>query len=189
MYSIYDLLPTGKVVEINKSTGLRIGHMLAQQPMVPAEATAGHAADAQITVLNGKNFLNNGFIGYLNDTGQISVIEGTVGVTAPQPYLHYTEELLGGYSQFLKHYMTKYQDDATKEVYPRMIALYPGDIFTTDNYVGTPAATCSVSLTTGQLDFAATMTAASGALVFKTLLTTLPDGITAAYQFEYIGRA
>ena len=42
---------------------------------------------------------------------------------------------------------------------------------------------------TGQLDFAASMTAASGALVFRSEVTTLPDGVTEAVKFEYIGRA
>ena len=53
MYSIYDLLPKGKVVEINKSTGLRIGHMLAQQEMDITEAAV------HITTTNGKQYLHN----------------------------------------------------------------------------------------------------------------------------------
>lgn len=191
MYSIYDLLPTAKVVEINKSTGLRIGHMLAQQPLKVADVAAG-AAD-QVITQGTEKFLSNGFIGFQDVNGEVTVAEAAAGVSNPQPYLHFTEELMGGYSQFLKHYMTKFEDSATNEVYPRMIALYPGDIFTTDNFVGTDAeGLVTIDPATGQLDFdiATTANALGGVskLIFRAEATTLPDGVTAAYAFEYIGR-
>jgi len=178
MYSLYDLLPQGKVVEINKSTGLRIGHMLAQQAM---DITG---AAAHIMTTNGKQYLQNGFIGFQNVLGKVDVVVAGLGVSAAQPYIHFTEEKQGGYSNFLAHYLTPFHD--TDIVYPRMIALYPGDIFTTDNFTGTAlAGLCSINPATGQLDFAAATT--TGAYIFRAELTTLPDGVTDAVQFEYIG--
>ena len=186
MYSVYDLLPVGKVVEINKSTGLRIGHMLAQQPLKVADV-AGITA-TQIHTQGTQKFLFNGFIGFQNLAGEVTLVEGSAGVTAPQPYLHFTEELMGGHSQFLKHYMTKFQDSDTDEVYPRMIALYPGDLFTTDNYTGIEDSPVAIVNALGQLELVAAITPTTGQLVFRAAKTTLPDGVTVAYQFEYIGR-
>jgi len=184
MYSVYDLLPKGKVVEVNKSTGLRIGHILAQQSMVVAGATP------HIHVQGDSKFLYNGFIGFQKVTGEVTVVETAAGVTAPQPYLHFTAEKQGGYSNFLSHYMTPYHDSDTDEVYPRMIALYPGDVFTTDNFHGTAAdGTVTIDPATGQVDFDITIGAAgSGELVFRAEVTTLPDAITEAVKLEYIGR-
>ena len=172
-----------KVVEINLSTGIRIGHIVAQQPF--ADATA-----AALTAHSNDGYVDNGFFFKLNEDAEVVVPASGVGPM----YLHYTEELLTD-RQLLSDFAI------TEDEYPRLIALYTGDVFTTNNYTGTAATNgvAFVNPVTGQLTCAATEAVAITALgelalgagtvspLFHVTLSTLPDGATVAAEFLYIG--
>lgn len=118
---IFKNLKGHSVVEMNVSTGLRTGHLLAQQAYGADTAynKAGTAVD----------YLDNGSLLALNAKGEIvqaTDLEGTV-------YVHYSEENM----KFLDSAsldMFTVQLSADEKSYPRAIALYEGDKFTTDNY-------------------------------------------------------
>jgi hypothetical protein len=161
--SILNYLPEFKVVEINRSTGLVAGHVLAQFP---------YAGDAAITV-GGKDFLQNGVIVGLNNDLTLGDFNPAVHA---QPLLVFTEELvtfLSGNKYFAN------QEDYEGDIIPRAIGLFVGDVFTTNNYTGTGAFAAVVE---GVLTRQAT---AEGAM-FAVEASTLPTGDVAA-KFTYIG--
>jgi hypothetical protein len=161
--SILNYLPEFKVVEINRSTGLVAGHILAQFP---------YDGDAAVTV-GGKDFLQNGVIVGLND-------DLTLGDFSPalhsQPFLVYTEELvtfLSGNKYFAN------VEDYEGDIIPRAIGLFVGDAFTTNNFTGTGAFAAVVD---GVLTRQASVAGAS----FVVQASTIPTGEVGA-KFTYIG--
>lgn len=162
---ILNLLPSHKVVEINLSTGIRIGHMLAQHAYKPDGGT--------LTVDNGLFFR----MSKANpDEVVLADDENAVGPY----YLHYTEELLThGLSNAKKYFAVEVEDGVC---YPRCIALYSGDTFTTDNFTGTLESAKFASVgADGVLALSATYPTGAGP-VFQVTKATLPDGITPAAQ-------
>lgn len=112
--------PSFKVLEVNNLAGLRIGHVLAQQP----------AADgiAKVTAF-GDNYIENGIIVGLGKTGEIENYDKTKHA---MPFVHYTEEIithLVGLDSFAV------EIPEGEKAYPRCIGLYVGDAFTTNNVV------------------------------------------------------
>lgn len=109
-----------KIVEVNRLTGLLSGHMVAQAPYHTAAAT-----------------FDNGAIMFLDDAAKL-VLGNNAAAQMNQPFLHYTEELLTGPVSGLEYFTVDVVDGVC---YPRAIALYEGDQFTTNNIAGTiPAA-------------------------------------------------
>jgi hypothetical protein len=165
-----------KVVEINLSTGIRIGHIIAQQPFATGVAAA--------TVKSNVGYVDNGGFFKLNEDGEVVLPADGIGPV----YLQYTEELLTDRA-LLADYGLPMTD------YPRLIALYTGDVFTTNNYTGTAAtdAVAYVNAATGQLTIVADIATVELALgvgvetpIFHVTLSTLPDGTTEAAEFLYI---
>lgn len=115
-------LPTFKYMEVNDLVGLRSGHMLSQVP-----------ADAAITkVTKGDNkFIENGLIVGLSATGTVENFDKS---KHPVMFVHFTEELNTLIDE-LKYFAVEAPDG--EKVYPRCVALYVGDTFTTTNYAGT----------------------------------------------------
>lgn len=109
-----------KIVEVNRLTGLLNGHMVAQAPYrVVAD------------------YFDNGAIMFLDDVAEL-VLGNDAAAQKNQPFLHYTEELLTGPVSGLEYFTV---DVVNGVCYPRAIALYEGDQFTTNNIAGTiPAA-------------------------------------------------
>lgn len=107
-----------KIVEVNKSVGLLNGHVVAQAPY-------RQVAD--------ETYLDNGWVMFLDDAAELVIGAGHKA----QPFLHYTEELMTG-PVIGAEYFTVDLDQllgGDKVCYPRAIALYEGDEFTTNNFV------------------------------------------------------
>lgn len=115
-------LPTFKYMEVNDLVGLRSGHMLSQVP-----------ADENITkVTKGDNkFIENGLIVGLSATGTVENFDKS---KHPVMFVHFTEELNTLIDE-LKYFAVEAPDG--DKVYPRCVALYVGDTFTSTNYTGT----------------------------------------------------
>jgi hypothetical protein len=113
-------LTVHKIVEPNKLTGLRTGHMVAQAPY------------RQVAT---ETYLDNGYILFL-DTAAELVLGNDAGAQLKQPFLHYTEELMNGPVLGSKYFTVDLDETlgADKVAYPRAIALYEGDEFTTNNF-------------------------------------------------------
>lgn len=116
-----------KIVEVNRLTGLLSGHMVAQAPYRTTAKT-----------------FDNGAIMFLDDVAEL-VLGSDAAAQKKQPFLHYTEELLTGPVSGLEYFTVDVvgSDGVSVEgvCYPRAIALYEGDQFTTNNIAGTiPAA-------------------------------------------------
>ena len=119
---ILNYVPTFKVVEPNRLTGLITGQVLSQ-----FQATEGVKQENSA----GVTYLENGVILGLNKDLTLGAFDST---THKQALLHFTEELntfLSGNNKFAV------EEDQDGELYPRAIALYVGDSFTTNNYTGT----------------------------------------------------
>lgn len=115
-------LPTFKYMEVNDLVGLRSGHMLSQIP-----------ADAAITKVSkgDAKFIENGLIVGLSATGTVENFDKS---KHPVMFVHFTEELNTVVDE-LKYFALEAPDG--EKAYPRCIALYVGDMFTTTNYDGT----------------------------------------------------
>ena len=155
-----------KEVEANNLVGLRNGHIIAQTPLLKTDYN-------QAVVENGLIFVHNG--------AKLGLM--TAGTIENVPLLHFTEELLFEGRQMLKDFAVEWNDEDI--AYPRAIALYVGDTFTTNNYTGTPLATDKYTVTNGVF----TKYTAGEALAhqFYGVLTTLPDGVTPALELTYLG--
>jgi hypothetical protein len=164
---IMSFLPTFKVFEMNNLTGLRNGHILANMK-------ADLSKTAVVTYGEHK-FLENGIILGLDAAGTVSNYSPA---SHKQPFVHYTEELLT-YSKELKHYAEPVVDGT---VYPRCVALYVGDTFTTNNYTGEIEGDGYATVNAGKL----VLQAGAENAMFKATVSTLPDG-EAAYEFLYLG--
>ena len=174
-----------KVVEINLSTSIRIGHIVAQQPFKAGEAVK--------SVQSQTGYIDNGSFFRLDKAGEVVM---PIHADALGPlYFQYTEELLTD-RQLLADYGLLITD------YPRLIKLYHGDVFTTNNYDEDSNAIADdliafVNPVTGQLTFATSaadavtslnVLAAAGDVspIFHVTKSTLPDGTTVAAELLYI---
>lgn len=159
---ITKFLPEFKVFEVNNLTGLRNGHIAAQMK-----------ADA--TIIGDKEYVENGIIMGLNADGTLGAyVKGTHAI----PFVHYTEEILTWINE-LKYFACPVEDGV---VYPRGIALYVGDTFTTNNYTGTLEGDGYAIVDKGVLK----LQAGAENAIFKATKSTLPTG-ELAYEFLYIG--
>ena len=178
--SYYSNFGTHKVVEVNQSTGLRTGHMVAQTPFLKNS-------------LDGEG-LDNGYILALSSTADELVLAAS---DAKHIFMHFTEEHMPvlGRSAGLKYFTVPYikgADEDGKEdyCYPRAIALYTNDTWTTDNFKGDLPAAGELAWATveeGQLKIVEVGEDPLTGHVFKVVATTLPDAVTPAGQFTYLG--
>ena len=78
--------------------------------------------------------------------------------------------------------------DSANIAYPRALALYVGDSFVTNNYVGTQSTAAYATINTdGKLALATALpTGAYQGPLFKCVPTYLPDGETVAVEFTVI---
>lgn len=117
--ALLDNFKTHKVLEANLSTGLRTGHMLAQSAF--AKPASGIA----------KDYIDNGLLFTLGSDGALAL--ATASTTEPV-FIHYTEELqVLDFLSGNKYFTVEYEENGV--AYPRCIALYVGDVWTTDNFV------------------------------------------------------
>ena len=120
---ILNYLPEFKVFEPNRMTGLVTGHVLAQFPLNPASTlikAVGNGGAVKV--------IENGYIVGL---GNGLLIDKFAPANHGQPFVVFTEELntlLAGN----KYFATEAGADGV--IYPRAVALYVGDVFTTNNY-------------------------------------------------------
>ena len=116
--ALLDNFKTHKVLEANLSTGIRAGHMLAQHPFTkPVSGVA-------------KDYIDNGLLFTLGSDGELNLATAT---TTEPVFIHYTEELqVLDFLSGNKYFTVEYENEVA---YPRCIALYVGDVWTTDNYV------------------------------------------------------
>ena len=119
--NIFDQLKGHKVVEANNLQGLRTGHMVAQAKFDGKVGTGGEA------------YLDNGHILELNEANELVLSATGAGFAL----LHYSEEHMKFLDNAPLEMFTVTLDGAA---YPRAIALYHGDTFTTDNFGGTAPA-------------------------------------------------
>ena len=154
---ITNYLPKFKVFEVNNLTGLRSGHMLAQTP-----------ADAAITTksVGDYKFIENGLIVGLSATNTVENFDKTKHC---QMFVHYTEEL-NTVLPDLEYFAVPVEEEGT---YPRCIALYVGDTFTTNNYTGTLTGAKYAKVVNGVLEL---QTAADADSAFIVAATTMPNG-------------
>jgi uncharacterized repeat protein (TIGR02543 family) len=165
---ILNYLPTFHAVEINRSTGLVMGHVLSQNE-------AG--ADLTLVTKSGYDFLENGVIvGLSNDR----TIENYDFEKHSQPFLIFSEEL-NDFMSGLKYFA----QEETDEFYPRAVALYPGDAFTTNNYSGVFGLnTAFAKVVNGILTLQNT---ADDYTLFAVNLSSMPADSSTAVQFIYLG--
>lgn len=168
--AILNFLPQFKIVEINRSTGLVAGHVLAQFPL---------ADDAELKVTyGGVDYLENGFVVGLGADLELAPYDAAVHAV---PLLVFTEEL-NTFFDGLKWYATM-QDEDDDRIYPRVIGLFVGDAFTTNNYAGTYSTQAFAKVVDGVLTLQAT---ADGDTRFAVEESTLPTG-ELALRFVYVG--
>lgn len=172
---ITSFLPTFKVFEVNNLTGLRNGHMLAQM-----QADVDNIAKVTFGDIE---FVENGIIVGLDADGTISNYDPA---KHDCPFVHYTEEILTWLPE-LKYFACPVEDGV---VYPRAIALYVGDTFTTNNHKAIGAEDDRstykyAKVTNGVIEL---QTAADENTMFKAVDSTLPTG-EPAYEFLYYRKA
>lgn len=162
-----------KVVEINNSHALRTGHVVAQQLLAKADLEAPVSVDG---------YLDNGFFFRLDAAGAVKAPADGIGPV----YLGFTDPLLDLRENYglLKDFAESFDDDNI--IAPRLVALYPGDVFTTNNFLGTAptgtnTALAHVAFATGVLTVGALPDDYVGP-VFSVTSSTLPDGETLALE-------
>lgn len=106
-----NLLTKFAVVEVNKLAGLLNGHMIAQMPFATTD-----------------DYVENGNILYVGSDGVLVDGADATAIKA-QPFLHYTEEM-PVFMAGNEYFAVEVEDGIC---YPRAIALYEGDEFTTNN--------------------------------------------------------
>jgi len=169
--AILNFLPEFKIVEINRSTGLVAGHVLAQFPL---------ADDANLKVTKGGvDYLENGFIVGLGADLKFAPYNAT---DHAQPLLVYTEEL-NTFFDGLKWYATM-EDEDDNTIYPRALGLFVGDAFTTNNYA---VAGATDPIAAKVVDGVLTLQdAVDGDTLFAVEESTLPTNDD-AFRFIYVG--
>lgn len=168
--AIINFLPEFKLVEINRSTGLVMGHVLAQFPLDPG--FAGIIDDYEY------DMVENGFIMGLGSDLEVDEYDPA---RHAQPFLLYTEEL-NTFFDGLKWYATG-ADEEDGIIYPRLVGLYPGDSFTTNNYEGTYVNQRFAKVIDGQVSL---QDVANEFTLFAVQESTLPTG-DLGLRFTYIG--
>lgn len=165
---ILNYLPTFHAVEINRSTGLVMGHVLSQNQ-------AG--TDLTLVTKGAYDFLENGIIvGLSNDR----TIENFDLEKHAQPFLIFSEEI-NDFMSGLKYFA----QESSREFYPRAVALYPGDAFTTNNYSGAFGLnTAFAKVVNGVLTL---QNSADDYTMFAVDLSSMPADGSAAVQFVYLG--
>ncbi len=166
-----ELRPSFKVVEPNKLTGLRIGHVLAQQ--VALVDNIAH------TTFGTTDVLENGVIVSLDADGTIKNYADGTGM-----FLVYNEELIDGAYVGSDQQGEPFVDG---KVYPRAIALYEGDVFTTDNFakngVADTVTDCYAKPVKGVLNLQVATTGAQ----FIATRTRMPNG-KEGFKFTFLNR-
>lgn len=173
--SYFGNFSTHKVVEMNQSTGLRIGHMVAQTPFVKG--------------VKQLDSLDNGYILALDTAkDELKLAAGNES----RLFIHFTEEHMPIMNAGLKYFTVPFikgakADGSEDYCYPRAIALYENDTWTTNNFAGDqPEAATVATIDKGQFVIDKAAPATTGHL-FIAKPTTLPDGKTDAVQFTYVG--
>ncbi len=167
--AIINFLPEFKVVEPNRLTGLVMGHVVSQFPLNPAFAGIIHDYEYDM--------VENGFI--LGLGSELEVDEYDPSRHA-QPFLLFTEELNTFFSG-LKWYATG-ADEQEGFIYPRLVGLYTGDSFTTNNFAGTYTNQKFAKVIDGQLSLQSIINEDT---IFAVEESTLPTG-DLALKFTYI---
>ena len=174
--SYYGNFSAHKVVEVNQSTGLRTGHMVAQTKFLKGS-------------LQGDS-LDNGYILALDVAkNELKLSDGTEETL----FMHFTEEHMPIFNhRGLKYFSVPFMKGADGEdayCYPRAIAIYTNDTWTTDNFSGDlPKAGeyAQATVTDGVLTIGEV---AAGKPVFLVRRVTLPDAQAPAGEFIYVGKA
>ena len=162
--------PKFKVLEVNDLVGLRNGHIIAQAPA---------AADITKKTYDEYQFIENGLILGLGKDGKLANYDPAKHAV---PFLHYTEELIT-FGVALDRFAVEVPTEVGENAYPRAIALYIGDTFTTDNVVvgGVNKAECYAKVVNGVLTLEADETKDT---MFRAVKTTMPAG-GVGYEFTY----
>jgi hypothetical protein len=173
------LFPRFKVVEINRSTALTAGHVIAQYPAKAADVAHKEVKGyddlgAEKTI----KVLENGIIVGLNSDAE--VVNYAASACA-QPCLLANDELPTSPLEGLDQYCEVFENDVT---YPRVLPLYVGDSFTTNNYKGTETDAKYAKVSGGVLEL---QSAADADTLFVAKVATLPAG-QKAYHFVYVGK-
>lgn len=169
-----------KVVEFNNSTALRIGHVVAQQPLGKDDIEGV----GKVVPVSKDGYLDNGFFFKLSNAGAVRVpADGNSTAPVMMAFNDAILDLREDYG-LLSDFAEKFDDDDA--MYPRLVALYPGDVFTTNNFAGTApvganTALAYVNFATGVLTIGSLPEDYVGPK-FSVTLSTLPDGETAALE-------
>ena len=171
-----NMLSTFKQVEPQLLRGLTAGLTVSQRPVAyNAETDAYGVATVNVA---GTKYIENGLICSLDDKAQ--VVNYVANTTA---FIHYDEELttdVGAINAFAV-------EGAKDETYVRLVQLFPGDEFVTDQVTGTKANYASV--VNGVINFTGAAKAAGDMFYCETgtaFEDTLPNG-DAGYHFIYLG--
>ena len=128
---IRDFFPTFKQLEPGKLKGLSAGDVVAQLPVKWTKTESGDVYGVPTVTFNNVKYVENGIICEIGLDGKI-VTWGTTAaaldVHTPM-FIHFTEELNNVIDE-KNAFAVKCAED---ETYLRLVRLYPGDIFTTDN--------------------------------------------------------
>jgi hypothetical protein len=170
-----------KVVEINNVVALRTGHILAQHELPKAKFLGGS-----------ETYIQNGEIVFLGVDGKLATrnqLADNASKLLLKPFLVYNEELMTGPYTDLKYFAEVFETGNV--AYPRALALNVGDTFTTDNFVLVSGTTFAQGLYAiingnGKLEVRKDFTIDYQGPLFAVVGTTLPDGITNAYEFTVI---
>lgn len=175
--SYYGNFSAHKVVEVNQSTGLRTGHMVAQTKFLKRTFEG--------------DSLDNGYILALDVAkNELKLSDGTEETL----FMHFTEEHMPifnhrGLKYFSVPFMKGAEEDGSEDYcYPRAIAIYTNDTWTTDNFKGELPETgyAQATVDEGQLTIGEVT---SGKPVFLVRRVTLPDAQTPAGEFIYVGKS
>jgi hypothetical protein len=168
--AIINFLPEFKIVEPNRLTGLVMGHVVSQFPLDPA--FDGIIKDYEY------DMVENGFILGLGKDLEVDAYDPAIHGHA---FLLFTEELNTFFSG-LKWYATG-ADEQEGIIYPRLVGLYPGDAFTTNNFEGTYTNQKFAKVVDGQLSLQAV---SNDQTMFAVEESTLPTG-ELALRFTFLG--
>jgi hypothetical protein len=171
-----------KVVEINNVLALRTGHILAQAELPKQYFLAGNSIH-----------IENGEIVFLGVDGKLATrnqLGNNPAKLELRPFLIYNEELMTGPYTDLKYFAEVF--DSANKAYPRCLGLEVGDSFTTNNYAPNVSGTAfnegiyAIINDDGKLQVRKNLTVAYTGPLFAVVPTTLPDGVTEAYEFTVI---
>ena len=175
-----NLFPKFKVVEINRSTALTAGHVIAQYP-----ASVDGIAHKEVATYDDEgnsvkvNVLENGVICGLSYDAEIVNYDSS---KCAQPCLIMNDELPTSPLEGLDQYFEEFEDGV---VYPRVLPLYVGDSFTTNNFDASGATSPAYAKV---VDGILTLEDShSDESLFKVESSRLPAG-QSAYHFVFIGK-